>query len=276
MPVSVLLVEGKLDAEVLAPVIMTMAAHPTVVPAGSKNSLAPKAKDRRKERTPIVAAYLRDRDFDFDPPLDLTQPTIDRKDPDAVGGMSVLGWRWCRHEIESYLLDPRVMAAAGACSEAAAAEGLLAAARGLCHYSAARWAIGIARRDLPPMHEFPTRPQGLGDLAVPEDRSQQQCSAWALRQTGDFLKKVDETLGDAVVGAVLDERTRRLAALTTAEDVLVWHAGKDLFAALSPDIYRGFAADPYALRDRLRRWVIRRPGDMLALFAEWRNLVSFL
>src|SRR4051812_8814612 len=105
MPVTTLFVEGKLEVmlfgKVLAGVCQVSAQH------GNKGSLAPRTRDARRQG--IQAAYVRDRDFDFEPPIppDHGQPTVDKRD-----GGGVLGWRWCRHSLESYLLDPAIVEAA--------------------------------------------------------------------------------------------------------------------------------------------------------------------
>ena len=77
MPVSRLLVEGKLDRELLGPLL---GGSPVLDPHNTpKGSLAPRTRDLRRD-TSQIACYLRDRDFDFLPPLDLSQPTIDTVD----------------------------------------------------------------------------------------------------------------------------------------------------------------------------------------------------
>ena len=75
MPVSTLLVEGALDRELLHAVFQ---GHPVVERGGSKNSLAPEVR-RMRAKSKVNAAYLRDRDFDFDPAHDGSIPTVDRE-----------------------------------------------------------------------------------------------------------------------------------------------------------------------------------------------------
>jgi hypothetical protein len=127
VPVSVLLVEGKLDAEVLNPVLGLLPVRLTLERGGSKSSLKPKARDRRQGPTGIAACYLRDRDFDFDPPPSAALPVVDSH----VETGAVLGWRWCRHELESYLLEPRLVEAATGWNVADYSRELLAAAQSL-------------------------------------------------------------------------------------------------------------------------------------------------
>jgi hypothetical protein len=103
MPITTLFVEGTLDTEVLSPVLL---GSPVIRPVGPKNFLRARVRIERTENR-LNAGYLRDRDFDFDPPGDVSKPEIDYVD----NGVSI-GWRWCRHEIENYLIDPAIVSAA--------------------------------------------------------------------------------------------------------------------------------------------------------------------
>ena len=95
MPVNILLLEGNLDGAVPGPVFN---GYPAIETGCPKGSLAPRCLDQRRNGTPDVC-YLRDRDYGYEPPAVITEPEVDR----VWGGMT-LGWRWCRHEIENYLL----------------------------------------------------------------------------------------------------------------------------------------------------------------------------
>lgn len=273
MPVSVLLVEGKLDAEVLSPVLGTLPVRVTLEPVGTKGSLRPRARDRRQGLAGVATCYVRDRDFDFDPPVDMSQPTVDSR-YDAGG---VLGWRWSRHEMENYLLEPRLVEAATGWGAADFARELLAAAKNLQHYTAARWAVGIARRSLPPFNDLPTRPAELtNEIKVPADCSQTACFTWALQHVAAFRHQVDATLEATAVQASLAERAQRLAGLMTTDEVLIWHSGKDLLAALGPLIATRAEANPKAFLSRLRRWVQGSPQEAVGLFPEWQALLAAL
>jgi len=273
VPVSVLLVEGKLDAEVLSPVLGTLPVRVTLEPVGSKSSLKPRARDRRQFPVGVPTCYVRDRDFDFDPPVDRSQPTVDSRHD--VGG--VLGWRWSRHEMENYLLEPRLVEAATGWSVADFTHGLLATARSLQHYTAARWAVGIARRSLPPFNDLPTRPAELtNEIKIPADCSQAACFTWALQHVAAFRRQVEATLEVAAVQSSLAERAQRLAGLMTSEEVLLWHSGKDLLAALAPLIATRPEANPKAFLSRLRRWVQGSPQEAVVLFPEWQALLTAL
>ncbi|HRI64466.1 MAG TPA: hypothetical protein PK156_09505, partial [Polyangium sp.] len=159
MHVKFLLVEGKLDAVVLDAVL---GRSLTVQRGGSKYALKPKADEaRRSKSTTGPTYYIRDRDFDFDPPSDRFSPRIHSE----KGGRPV-GWYWCRHEMENYLLEPGIVAKALECDEMEYRKALLEVAPSLCDYEAARATIGSVRRILPPNYDLRTRPDGLNELAV--------------------------------------------------------------------------------------------------------------
>jgi hypothetical protein len=140
MPVAKLFVEGRLEIEVLTPILQ---GSPVPQQGGSKYTLRPRARTERRENK-VVAGYLRDRDFDFDPPTDLSKPTVDSMESGAP-----LGWRWCRHEIENYLVDPGVVGEAMAWYVNDFEDALRQAAAKIRSYEAARWTIGKVRRVLP-------------------------------------------------------------------------------------------------------------------------------
>jgi hypothetical protein len=68
--ISWLLLEGKLDEKCLTPIF---AGKPIVERGGSKYSLKPEARRREIEKKEPYF-FLRNRDFDYDPPEDTSQP----------------------------------------------------------------------------------------------------------------------------------------------------------------------------------------------------------
>src|SRR5258708_6318678 len=146
MPVSTLLVEGTLDVAVLTAVLS--GAGVVIVPGGSKYGLPPQARNRRQAVPEQVSSYLRDRDFHSDPPTDASEPIVDR-----LHDGHVLGWRWCRHEIENYLIDPELVAVASGWDKDQYRAQLVSAACRIRHYQIARWVIGNVRRNLPPQYD---------------------------------------------------------------------------------------------------------------------------
>src|SRR6185503_12131059 len=121
----------------------------------------------------VEAGYLRDRDFDFDPPPDTSRPTVD-----SVEGGVAIGWRWSRHEIENYLIEPVLVSEATTWPLPEVEDALRESARAIRSYEAARWTIGIVRRDLPPHYELKTRPDGLNDIDLPVDLNYATVNAW--------------------------------------------------------------------------------------------------
>ncbi len=170
MPIAKLFVEGNLESEVLNPILQ---GSPVLQRGGSKNSLRPRALAERRENR-VAAGYLRDRDFDSDPPSDVTKPAVDSDE----GGVP-FGWRWCRHEIENYLIDPAIVSEALGWAAEEVEEALRQAARRIRNYEAARWTVGIVRRALPPHYELRTRPEGLNEIGLPPALDAATVNAWA-------------------------------------------------------------------------------------------------
>ncbi len=273
MPVSRLLAEGKLDIEVFGSLL---AGNPVVDPHPTpKGSLKPRSLDLRRE-TKKPVCYLRDRDFDFLPAADLTQPTIDASEP----GGAILGWRWCRHEIENYLLDPGVIHAALGWDQAAFETELVNAARGIKHYQAARWTVGQTRQILPPAKEFPSKPgECLGhEFLLPADLSQPATAHWVHSQAAAFVASVQGVLAGAQITADLTNHTSRLtdAFLADVRSVLVWCSGKDLFAALMPWLQSTHKIHPSQLRSLVRDWIAVNPDQTLVLLPEWKTFRDLL
>jgi hypothetical protein len=178
-----LLVEGKLDRDCLGPILGNVV---TLERGGSKNSLKPEAKTRQEFRkTPY---YLRDRDFDYSPPDNISQPVaLTEKNGNTVG------WHWCRHEIENYLLEPAIVQRAMSANQDNYKRQLQQIAKYIRAYEAARWSIGIARKNLPPHYKLQTRPE-LPEIATPEDCSDKASLCWLENTIGSFRNIVSPAL----------------------------------------------------------------------------------
>lgn len=267
MPVTMLFVEGSLDAQILTAIL---GGDPVVRPGGSKNSLAPRTRVQRAERGAAIC-YLRDRDFDFDPPDDCTHPEVDRRE----AGM-VLGWRWCRHEMENYLLDPEIVARATGWDQDEYEEELVHAAGHIRHYQIARWVVGVARRSLPPHYELRTRPDECGshEFRLPANVGEAVMYEWAQDHIARHHGRIAEALGQDAVEAELARRTDALSepSMSSPADALLWCSGKDLLAALEPWTTERGLASARSLVNKIRDWVIANPEDAVAVLSEWRAL----
>lgn len=270
MPLSQLYVEGSLDVILMTSVASTLpGGAPAILSGGSKGSLRPKVAEARKK--PIHACYLRDRDFDTDPPAVPSEPTADHT---AQG--DVIGWRWSRHEIENYLLEPAIVAQATGWNETDFVHSLLGAARSLQHYTAARWCVGTARRSLPPLYELSTRPESLkNEIKVPGDLSKQASLGWITDYVGAFRDKVSLQLVDTTLASTFEQWSRRLDLASDPQEVLLCHAGRDLLAALELEIVRHCHGNPVEFRNAIRDWIVANPTLALSSLSEWSALLRF-
>jgi hypothetical protein len=268
-----LFVEGDLDQEVLFPVL----AGRAVVEAqrASKDSLPPRVRtERERLQAQGVASvrvfYLRDRDFDHDPPADVSRPV-----PDAPQGKPVLGWRWCRHSIECYLCDPLIVTEAMEWERREYEDALQQAAGAIRYYQAARWAIASARQSLPPRFELKTSPDGLADFALPGDLTETGSAQWAVDHVAAFRSRVVPALAEPELRRTFSRRNAQFEAVTqSVNQVLLWFSGKDLMAALAGWLAQRGIPSAGAFRVSLRDWIRANPERTLALLAEWQGLIQ--
>jgi hypothetical protein len=271
--VSVLFVEGDLDEQIL---VAVFGGGPTIKRGGTKHDLP---KHVLEEQTvDRRALFIRDRDFDFDPPADRTRPHEVPKVNDRQG--KTLGYYWCRHEMENYLLEPAIVIRALRCEESAYLAALLEAASRIRDYEAARGAIGVARRSLPPNFKFETRPDEVpGDkLKLPANLSDSGVRAWVKAHAAAFSSRVSGVLEPTAMERLFEERRALLdPMLATVAEILVHFSGKDLLAALAPWIAgQPRLATPGDLRARLRDWMREHPEDTLMLLPEWAAFLDIL
>lgn len=269
MPIVRLFVEGKLETELLTPVFR---GSPVLVPGGSKYALRNSARGLRNANK-IAAGYLRDRDFDFDPPDDLNQPTVD-----SPAGETPFGWRWCRHEIENYLIEPALVSLSMNWVTEEVEDGIRQAARSIRHYQAARWSIGLVRRQLPPHYELNTKPVDGNDFRLPQSLDFDASRDWALGSISEFrkriLKNTDAVRAESAFAAYVDHF--RESFLDDVPSVLLWFSGKDLMAAMSQWLLSRSIPNPGVFRAAIRDWIIAHPDLVLELLPEWNALVNTL
>lgn len=271
----VLLVEGELDVQVLA--FLASRTGVAVERGGSKSSLAPKARERRDKGKPgsaaVVAWYLRDRDFDFE-----VSDEGDRLRVDKSQSGDVLGWRWSRHSIESYLLDPRVVEAATGWRSDEYTQTLCAAGRRIAGYTAVRWALGLARSKWSTVKLPSTVPwtEGQGrEFWLPGDLSLDANTTEGLSRVREWRNAI-ATPDEESMSGLAKTYFNRLCVLTLAEHVLMWHAGKDLLSAITPWHWRGKTIEAGGLRVQLRDWVREHSDETVSLFPEWSELCRLI
>jgi hypothetical protein len=269
MPVAKLFVEGNLESQVLNPILT---GTPMLQKGGSKNSLKPRARAERAENR-VAAGYLRDRDFDFDPPEDFSLPTVDCEE----NGIPI-GWRWCRHELENYLLEPGMVEEAMGWDVADFSEAICHAGKAIRLYESARWTVGLVRRALPPHFQLQTRPEGLGDIGLPEALDDISATQWAAQAIETHRNRIADAADPSVVSRSLDDFAARFddAFVSDVSNVLVWFSGKDILAAMSDWLRSRNFANPGAFRARLRDWIIDHPERALEWLPEWRGLIDSL
>jgi len=269
MPIAKLFIEGNLESEVLSRILQ---GTPLLVQGGSKDSLKPRARAERRDNQ-VAAGYLRDRDFDFDPPVDLSKPTVDCEDA-AIP----FGWRWCRHETENYLIDPVVVKEATGWPVLEVEEAIRQSARRISDYEAARWTVGIVRRALPPHYEMRTRPEGLSDIGLPLALDPTTVGAWASdnieRHRGQIVTVTDPVAVQQSFGDFTDRFND--AFVEDVASVLLWFSGKDILAGMSEWLVTRNVANPGAFRALLRDWIIANPERSLELLPEWHGMTEVL
>lgn len=270
MLVEELLVEGELDAQLL---LAVCGGRPLVTPVkASKNSLAPRARTERQKRGRQCVFYLRDRDFDYEPPCLAVHPVeLSTKD------LELHGWHWCRHSIESYMLEPAIVCDALDVSKADYCAALLEAAGKIKFYQAARWAVGLARQALPPNYKLETGCGGSREFFVPEDDNltKEATKNWVLGQVKRFLDQVTPQLNEESIAKSFEERVALFDSVVckSTETILIYFSGKDLMTALKSlwlKIGIGGADD---FRKRLRDWMITNPNKVLIALPEWQALL---
>lgn len=269
MRVNELLVEGKLDALMLHAILR---GRPPVRQGGSKSALKPKTIQEREAKR--ATYYIRDRDFDFDPPTERLVPRIH-----AEKNGQTLGWYWCRHEIENYLLEPAIVAESLKCDKSSYRQALLEIAPTLRDYQAARAAIGHVRRSLPPNYDLKTRPENLNEVALPDLSYASVCN-WARAETTTFHDRACPQLQASVILGEIERRRNEWSddVLSSVDEILVRFAGKDLLAALATTKWFTDTKLQNAgeMCVKLREWIVANPEETLALLPEWQRFKQML
>lgn len=257
-----LIVEGGLDKPLLDEFVIE--PNWATEARGSKTALPHEA------RRELNGHYLRDRDFDHEPPIDRSTPTVHGLDP--------LGWRWVRHEIENYLLEPGIASAALGVDPSAWSDALLDAATRICDYEAARWVLGAARRVLPPTYRLNTYPKSCKkDFKLPTTLDAESQIAWMTSHAEAFRARVEPVLADERLRDEFRSRARELTAIThDIDEVLVWFSGKDLLGGCREWLAAHGQGTPEKAVERIRDWMKDNPDEARAHLPEWAALRQML
>ncbi len=91
-----------------------------------------------------------------------------------------------------------------------------------------------------------------------------------------FEHRVCQAMKEDSVDAILAEKTNLLSEETLSDPgrILTHCSGKDLMASLEPWLTANGMASPVVLRNRVRDWMVRHPGDVSQQLPEWQRLVE--
>jgi len=267
-----LFVEGKTDVEIVNAIKAAVNGNFLVTRKGPKHQLPAQVLAARSSERRQDIFLLRDRDFDFDVTPDSICPR-----PHYYSEIHV-GWHWCRHEIENYLLEPAlVCSAVSDLHSDHYHSALIRSAKNIRFFVAARWTIGYARRrgQLPPNYELQTKPSKLSDFSLPSDLSERSMWGWLLSETMAFRSQVDRVLGEEALKESY-ERCKELLTEDKCADidwVLHTFPGKNLFAGLRFD-----ARGPQLgeLKNKVISFIRTDPEKAVSCIREWQELINLL
>jgi hypothetical protein len=271
MPVAALVVEGDIDAQLLTSIFQ---GQPLVERGHGKRDIAHITKAMRKANKQERIFYIRDRDFDFLPPEDLSVPSQDR-----IEDGKLLGYRWCRHEIENYLLEPSLVSAAMGWPVDEFREALQATAVKLADYQAARWTIGQVRKELPPFYKLDTHPKGASEMKLPKMVSLPWLTEWLQEEIGSHRERISRALNEQQVESKFQDFLNKFKQQVFCENmglVLVWFSGKDLFGGLSDWLSARGSLTPATFLNQLKSWFLQNSETAVELLPEWKALASLL
>jgi len=179
-----------------------------------------------------------------------------------------------RHQIESYLIDPRVAEVAGIAAADSWRSAIVRAGQTIRWYQIARWTIGKVRSKLPPNYDLQTHAVKK-EYRLPSDLTEHASTRWCKDGIAEFRDQLIGSLNDASVAASFKARAENLTLglLENVDEVLRWCSGKDLLAAIRRDdaINTG-SLSAKGLCGALRDWVLANPEATVNLFPEFNSL----
>jgi hypothetical protein len=271
MPVTQLYVEGSLDQRVLTGVLSGQVA---VASRGTKDDL-PHIVRRELDDGKTGIAYLRDRDFDSEPPhIQAVEVAVDRE----LSG-TVLGYRWDRTELENYLLEPAIASAALRVDLAEWSVELAKAAAQLHAYTAGRWTLGQLRARTHRVTKIKTRPDSLSGKVFPLPKSLMEADVrtWLSATVTGVSAAVSKEF-DVVATTKQFESYKGILSGKFGGEILRWYSGKDLFGVLASYFQSKGIDNSADAMERVLVWLETPNGISTAMsnLPEWKNLATVL
>jgi len=264
-----LFVEGELDSNLLGSLPLS-GWTVQALKDGGKGALKPRTKSEREYNKRFASYYMRDRDFDYEPSGTLG--------PHEMG--DGMGYRWSRHELENYIIDPLIVVEATGLDSDAYQAALMDAGKMIQHYQAARWAIGLVRCKLPFPYKLDTRPSDIKavEFRLPATLDRESRKQWALGHTEEHRNRVEDCLARESVANIFEEQDNFFQSdgFMTTDNILIWFSGKDLLASLRDWLAANGMGEPKDFRIRLRDWMQRNSQRLLTLLPEWERLIDLL
>jgi len=264
-----LFVEGELDSNLLGSLPLS-GWTVQALKDGGKGALKPRTKSERDYNTHFASYYIRDRDFDYEPSGTLG--------PHEVG--DGMGYRWSRHEIENYIIDPLIVVEATGLDWNAYQAALMDAGKMIQHYQASRWAIGLVRRKLPFPYTLDTRPDDIKavEFRLPPALDRESRKQWALGHSETYKNIVADCLAQKSVEEIFEEKDFFFQSneFMATENILLWFSGKDLLTSLHDWLAVNGMGEPASFRIKIRDWMQRNSPKVLALLPEWQRFIDIL
>ena len=220
-----------------------------------------------------AVACLRDADLDGEWPREKEhpQPWVER----IAGGRTVqLGWLWSRTEIENYLIDPAVVAAAlgSKAPEPAQYQRILErAADRLSTYTAARVALSTSRIPIKSLKNKWGKPRGGDRHPFPESLDRSSCRKHLKRIVRDCAQNVVPT-ENQVIGRFNALRRDFAKNGTRRSDYLHAYSGKDLLIQINEELPSIGFADFGGFREAILLGIASAHQDTAQWVPEWAEL----
>jgi len=271
MNIYELLVEGKTESQVINAIKASTNTNILIERKGSKDTLPTEVMYERSSKKRNDIYLLRDRDFDFDVSEGIFTPQ-----PLMKNG-TLLGWHWCRHEMENYLLEPELVCKAIPHLKIEDyLEALTSTAEKIRFYVSARWTIGYAKRKthIPPYYSLRTKPELRGEFSLPDNLEEEAVQLWMREEASTFYEKINKVLSVSSLNEKYLYYKEYLSIEKCKDIPSVLHnfPGKNLFAGLTTWLAL-YQLDPGKLKGYIINYVTKNPEEAVALIPEWQELI---